>query len=109
VNLDWQSILKRHPVFSALDEKEVDYLIEVSDEKEYGKDDVILREGERGGSIFIIGFGAVEVVLPWGGEQTLHLSTLSKGEFFGEMALFEKPCAWRITSLYHETCSFPIL
>jgi len=91
MNLDWQSILKRHPVFSALDKKEVDYLIEVSDEKEYEKDDVVIREGERANSLFVIGFGAVEVVLPWRGEQTLHLTTLTKGEFFGEVALFEKP------------------
>jgi len=104
VNLDWQGILKRHPVFSVMDGKEVDYLIEVSDEKEYEKDDVVLREGERGGSIFIIGFGAVEVVLPWGGEQTLHLSTLSKGEVFGEMALFEKPCRRSATVIAAERC-----
>ena len=104
MNLDWQGILKRHPVFSVMDGKEVDYLIEVSDEKEYEKDDVVLREGERGGSIFIIGFGAVEVVLPWGGEQTLHLSTLSKGEVFGEMALFEKPCRRSATVIAAERC-----
>jgi CRP-like cAMP-binding protein len=104
MNVDWQSTLKRHSIFSALSKKEVDYLIEVSDEKDYARDDVVIREGEHGNSIFIIGFGAVEVVLPWRREHTLHLATLGKGEFFGELALFEKPSRRSATVIAAERC-----
>jgi len=104
MSMDWERILTRHPIFSALDEKEIDYLIDVSDEKEYEKGDVIIREGEQGNSVYIIGFGAVEVVLPWRGEQTLHLTTLGKGEFFGEVALFEKPSRRSASVIAAERC-----
>lgn len=104
MSMDWERILTRHPIFSALDEKEIDYLIDVSDEKEYEKGDVIIREGAQGNSVYIIGFGAVEVVLPWRGEQTLHLTTLGKGEFFGEVALFEKPSRRSASVIAAERC-----
>jgi CRP-like cAMP-binding protein len=104
MSMDWERILTTHPIFSALDEKEIDYLIEVSDEKEYEKDDVIIREGEQGNSVYVIGFGAVDVVLPWRGERTLLLTTLGKGEFFGEVALFEKPARRSATVIAAERC-----
>lgn len=104
MNVDWQSTLKRLSIFTDLDKKEIDHLIEVSDEKEYSTDDVIVREGERGNSLFIIGFGTVNVVLPWRGEKTLHLTTLNKGEYFGEVALFEKPARRSATIVAAERC-----
>jgi CRP/FNR family cyclic AMP-dependent transcriptional regulator len=104
MNVDWQSTLKRLSIFTDLDKKEIDHLIDVSDEKEYSTDDVIVREGERGNSLFIIGFGTVNVVLPWRGEKTLHLTTLNKGEYFGEVALFEKPARRSATIVAAERC-----
>ncbi len=104
MNVDWQSMLKRHSIFSALNKKEVDYLIQVSDDKEYDKGDVVIREGEYGNSIFLIGLGAVEVVLPWRGEQTLQLTALGKGEIFGELALFEKPSRRSASVIAAERC-----
>ncbi len=104
MSMDWERILAKHPLFSALDEQEIDYLIEVSDEKEYEKDDVIIREGEQGKSVYLIGSGAVNVVLPWRGERALHLTTLGKGEFFGEVALFERPSRRSATVIAAERC-----
>lgn len=104
MNIDWQGILMGLSIFSALDKKDVEDLIKVSEEKEFAKDDVVIREGERGNSIFIIGFGSVEVVLPWRGEKTLHLTTLHKGEYFGEVALFEKPSRRSATVIATERC-----
>lgn len=88
-SLDWKKILKEHPVFSALTKKEIDWLAKVSLEKECEQGDTIIRVGERGDSVYVIGAGAVDVVLPWKDSENIHLTTLRKDELFGEMAVFE--------------------
>jgi CPA1 family monovalent cation:H+ antiporter len=46
-------------------------------------DEVVIKTDERGSEMFLISSGAVEVVLPDGGERI----RLGSGHFFGEMAL----------------------
>ena len=57
--------------------------------KEYGDGDVIVREGEKGDCMYVVQSGRVEVIQATDmGEQ--HLAFLETGDFFGEMAVFEK-------------------
>ncbi len=56
--------------------------------KEYIKGDVIIREGEMGKEMFIIRSGSVTVTKEQDG-QTVILTTLKRGDFFGEMAILE--------------------
>ena len=57
--------------------------------KIYLDGDPIVRQGEVGDCMYVVQSGDVEVVLASGtGEH--HLATLGPGDFFGEMALFEK-------------------
>jgi len=50
----------------------------------------IIRQGDTGDSMYVVQGGRVEVVQhsKKGGEQ--HLAFLEAGDFFGEMAVFEK-------------------
>ena len=56
--------------------------------KTYNDGEIICREGEEGKSMFVVQSGTVEVSrkLP-GGEMVL--GTMTRGEIFGEMALFD--------------------
>jgi CRP-like cAMP-binding protein len=89
--LDWKSILSEHPVFSCLTEQQLARLLdsEVSDERSYAGDDPVFKEGDLGDSIFIIGSGEVSIVLCGSTGHQIPISSLGKGEFFGEMALIE--------------------
>lgn len=49
----------------------------------------IVREGEPGDCMFVIQAGEVEVVKTLDGAET-RLGTMSAGDFFGEMSLFQK-------------------
>ena len=55
--------------------------------KVYTNGEVITRQGEQGRSMFVVQSGEVEVVIDEG-DRELRLSTLQKGDVFGEMALF---------------------
>jgi CRP/FNR family cyclic AMP-dependent transcriptional regulator len=49
----------------------------------------IIRQGDVGDQMYVVQSGKVEVVLQSDGEQR-QLSALTAGDFFGEMALFDK-------------------
>ena len=57
--------------------------------KAYKDGEIICREGEKGTSMFVVQSGTVEVSknLP---EGEMVLRTMTKGEIFGEIALFDR-------------------
>lgn len=77
------------PLFSELDKKEFHEILTVSERVRYNKDDIIVREGEPGDSIFFIISGEVGVFKK-GEKEDIWLNTLSDGEFFGEFAYFSR-------------------
>ncbi len=88
---DWADLLHHHPIFSALNDKEVRSLLqdEVSKERSYAAGTTILHAGEVGDSILLIGAGSLDAVLPLDGGKQINLSVMRKGEVFGEMGFFE--------------------
>ncbi|MGE5304429.1 MAG: Crp/Fnr family transcriptional regulator [Alphaproteobacteria bacterium] len=95
-NFNWKDLLGQHSLFQSLDSKEVERIIahllddKVSKEREYSSGTIIVREGEPGGSVFLVGRGSVQVVLEGENGAGTPIATLRQGEFFGEMALLEK-------------------
>jgi CRP/FNR family transcriptional regulator, cyclic AMP receptor protein len=91
-SFNWQPLLRSHPIFSSLTEAEIANLLrdEVSHERVYPPDTVILREGEVSDSIFLISSGSVQVTLRGTGGPLRSLAILQAGEIFGEMAVLER-------------------
>ena len=57
--------------------------------KVYRSGEVIVRQGDVGDCMYVIQSGKVEVIREHGGKE-IRLAQLGEGDFFGEMALFEK-------------------
>ena len=57
--------------------------------KVYKDGEIIVQQGDEGNCMYVVQAGKVEVVKEEQG-QKISLGVLSKGEFFGEMALFER-------------------
>lgn len=57
--------------------------------KVYNDGDIIVRQGESGDCMFEILEGTVEVLREKNGQE-ICLAVLGKGDFFGEMAIFER-------------------
>jgi len=57
--------------------------------KAYAEGEYIVREGEVGDCMYVIQSGTVEVVQRRGQDE-FCLAVLGRGDFFGEMALFER-------------------
>lgn len=57
--------------------------------KIYKNGEMIVRQGDEGNCMYVVQTGKVEVIKEER-DQQISLGVLGKGEFFGEMALFER-------------------
>ncbi len=57
--------------------------------KVYEDREIIVQQGEVGDCMYIIQDGLVEVVVEEDGQE-IHIAFRGEGEFFGEMAIFER-------------------
>jgi hypothetical protein len=81
--------LKKAYIFSDLQVRELAAIGSVATEKEHPSEEIIVKEGEPGDTMFLIISGEVSVVQNYGTEQEKVITTLAPGDYFGEMALFE--------------------
>jgi CRP-like cAMP-binding protein len=57
--------------------------------KLYQDGEVIVREGDKGDCMYVIQKGKVEIIQTHN-EKDVRLAVIEEGDFFGEMAIFEK-------------------
>jgi CRP/FNR family transcriptional regulator, cyclic AMP receptor protein len=82
--------LKLVPLLAALKEEHLAMLAKLATTKTFNQGKVIIKQGEPGAGLFVIMDGTVEVTMqPQPGEPEIKVNTLSKGDFFGEMALID--------------------
>jgi CRP-like cAMP-binding protein len=79
------TMLAASPLFASLSERQLRRLVRSAKERSYSAGQAIVREGDDGIGFFLILEGEVEVR-----KRDRTLATLSAGNFFGEMALFER-------------------
>ena len=82
-------VLRKVPLFSDLSEAELARFAEVTREREYPKNSVILFEDDPGDALYIVSAGQVKVVLIGEDGREVILSVLGDGDFFGEMSLID--------------------
>jgi CPA2 family monovalent cation:H+ antiporter-2 len=79
--LEVRELIERFPVLALISDEERDELLMLFRPKTAAPGERVIRRGERGGSMYFLSAGAVEVAV---GDRTIRLEA---GSFFGEMAL----------------------
>ena len=74
--------LKKVPLFSGLDDKELNQIASSMRERRFSEGDTLTQEGSGGAGFFIVEEGEAEVTV--GGEVK---GTIGPGDYFGEIAL----------------------
>jgi len=74
------------PIFAPLSDEETQKLAEASLVRVFAPDESIVRQGQKGSSMFVIHRGTVNVQIKENGAAKT-LRTLREGDFFGEMGL----------------------
>lgn len=81
-------LLQAMPIFGAITDDTMQFLLERVKEVRVDKDDYFFRENDQGASMFVLEEGQVAVLKTWV-DQTQRLTFLNRGDCFGEMALIE--------------------
>lgn len=89
-----REVLKGMPLFSSLTDREVLRVMQMAEVRGYEPGQVVIREGDRGDELFIVLSGTVGVT-----KGDAVLTTLGRGQHFGEMALIRRvPRSATVTS-----------
>ncbi|MDQ6955225.1 MAG: Crp/Fnr family transcriptional regulator [Mariprofundaceae bacterium] len=95
-----QEIFKKVPLFSGLNNDEIDAVIAITTIHNVRKNNIIVQEGDAGNAMFILLCGSVKISYYAPDGRELILSLLEEGSFFGEMSLLDKqPRSATVTTL----------
>ena len=86
LTIDPAELLKKVPFFKGVPKEEFAAVAEHLRRRTAPTADVIVKQGDRGSSLFLVARGVVRVSRQDGG-MTRDIATLMAGDFFGEMAL----------------------
>jgi CRP/FNR family cyclic AMP-dependent transcriptional regulator len=81
--------LRQVPLFESLDDDAAKQLCELLETFDCEKQKVLFRAGEAGDAMYIIERGKVRISVDAMNGRELTLTELGRGDFFGEMALFD--------------------
>lgn len=81
-------LLQTMPIFGAIKDDTLNFLLERAKHLSVAKDDYFFRENDPGASMFVLEQGSVAILKSWV-DQTQDLAYLGGGDCFGEMALIE--------------------
>jgi CRP/FNR family transcriptional regulator, cyclic AMP receptor protein len=81
--------LRRYPLFAKLTDAELLQLAERSRAKSYKRGEALFRKDDPGTHLYVVLDGSVKIALPGEFGQEALVSIMRKGDFFGELALFD--------------------
>lgn len=81
--------VRRVPLFRNFGEREIAEIAAAATYRSYRKHDFVMREGDAGGTFFILMQGSVSVCRLLSDGREMILAILKEGDFFGEMAMFD--------------------
>lgn len=83
-----KEILENTSLFNGLDDEALEKIAEASKVDEFKKGDKVVKEGDEGDTLMILGEGTLEVYQQVS-KHDVKIGCLEKGAFFGEMALLD--------------------
>ena len=87
--MDHAEIIARISLFSMLKKRDIKRIAKRAQLHSYKKGDVIIREGERDGRVFILIEGKVKVIIGMGTAKEKKVGMFGPDNYFGEMAVLD--------------------
>jgi uncharacterized membrane protein len=82
-------LLRSIPLFEGLAEDDLQVLGSTVTRKPFRAGQLVFNQGDRAGEMYIVADGHVNIHLPGEGSQRVSLKDLARGEYFGELSLFD--------------------
>ena len=82
-------LLRSIQMFQDLGEEDLSHLASELVERRLAAGQMIFEEGDAGGEMYIVAEGQVNIHLPGESSRRISLKDIARGEYFGELALFD--------------------
>lgn len=100
--------IKSIPLFSGLEEKDLNSIGELVTKRSFPKNTIIINEGDDTDSLYLIISGKVKIVLSDEEGKEIIISILEPGDYFGELSLIDsEPRSARVITM--TPCQFSII
>ena len=80
-------LLEKVPIFMSLNKNDLEEIADNAERVHYEKDDYIIRQNDKGDSLYVINDGVVSVYLDNENNEKIFLAKLGVGDFIGEGSL----------------------
>ena len=77
-------------LFRELDEQALSALRSIVESIQLKAGERVFSQGDGGDELYLVRRGAVDILLPLAAEKHHHLATIARGDYFGEMAFFDR-------------------
>jgi CRP/FNR family transcriptional regulator len=82
-------LLGRVPVFSTLEQADLEHIAELAVPRSFAPGEVVFREGDASDTCYIVREGRARAIRTHRDGRTITLARFGSGDIFGELALFE--------------------
>ena len=82
-------LLKKIDIFAGLTVGELAAVASIAEEQKNHANEIIIKEGDLGDTLFLMIAGEVSVIKGHGTSQAVEIDRMQSNDYFGEMALFE--------------------
>jgi CRP/FNR family cyclic AMP-dependent transcriptional regulator len=83
------ALFRSIPMFEGLADDDLQLLAASVTPRPYTAGQMIFNQGDPGGEMYIVAAGHVNIHLPGDGSRRVSLKDIARGEYFGELALFD--------------------
>lgn len=87
--MDRTALLRTIPMFEELAAEDLEALAGSLVERKFAAGDLIVNQGDPGTEMYVVAEGHVNIHLPGEGSRRVSLKDIARGEYFGELALFD--------------------
>lgn len=87
---DYKSVIKTDPKFIGFTDDDVTTMLSHCNVAFFPKGEIIIKEGEIGDKFYLVADGEVGISKNISKQVVFFITTLKKGDFFGEMALISQ-------------------
>lgn len=82
--------LPEFTLFKGLPSNILNKFVQYAEIEKYEANNYIFKQGDPGGTLYLIRCGAVKILLPMGTHQNYHLTTFGRGDFFGDVSFLDQ-------------------
>ncbi|MGZ5866373.1 MAG: Crp/Fnr family transcriptional regulator [Xanthobacteraceae bacterium] len=83
------ALLKRQPLFSGLDQRELERLVSYAKSMEVDAGTTLFSKGDPGSALFAIRSGTIKITVPGADGREAVFNLMQDGDIFGEIALLD--------------------